>query len=122
MREVVVVGHRGVLGMELTGACDIFALANTVVAEAGRPPAYRVTVASMGGARWRCGAASIWPGQPTWPVCAGPSTPSWSSAGPAPTKRPRTTLRKLGESAELVTTPICSGSTRESRSAPASAP
>ncbi|MDQ1491075.1 MAG: hypothetical protein QOJ23_3589 [Actinomycetota bacterium] len=49
IREVVVVGHRGVLGMELTGACDIFALANIVAEEAGRPPAYRVTVASMGG-------------------------------------------------------------------------
>src|SRR3954463_16014845 len=49
IREVVVVGHRGVLGMELTGACDIFALANTGATEAGRPPAYRVTVASMGG-------------------------------------------------------------------------
>jgi len=49
IREVVVVGHRGVLGMELTGACDIFALANTLAAEAGRPLAYRVTVASMGG-------------------------------------------------------------------------
>ena len=49
IREVVVVGHRGVLGMELTGACDIFALANSVAEEAGRPPAYRVTVASMGG-------------------------------------------------------------------------
>jgi transcriptional regulator GlxA family with amidase domain len=49
IREVVVVGHPGVLGMELTGACDIFNLANSVVAEAGRPPAYRVTVASMGG-------------------------------------------------------------------------
>src|SRR2546423_6227625 len=49
IREVVVVGHRSVLGMELTGACDIFALANTLAAEAGRPPAYRVTVASMGG-------------------------------------------------------------------------
>jgi len=35
--------------MELTGACDIFNLANAVSAEAGRPPAYRVTVASMGG-------------------------------------------------------------------------
>jgi transcriptional regulator GlxA family with amidase domain len=49
MREVVVVGHPGVLGMELTGACDIFALANTVAEEAGHQPAYRVTVASMGG-------------------------------------------------------------------------
>ena len=49
IREVVVVGHPGVLGMELTGACDIFNLANTVLAEAGRPPVYRVTVASMGG-------------------------------------------------------------------------
>ena len=49
IREVVVAGHPGVLGMELTGACDILNLANTVVAEAGRPPAYRVTVASMGG-------------------------------------------------------------------------
>ena len=49
LREIVVVGHPDVLGMELTGACDIFNLANTVVAEAGRPPAYRVTVASMGG-------------------------------------------------------------------------
>jgi transcriptional regulator GlxA family with amidase domain len=49
IREVVVVGHAGVLGMELTGACDIFNLANAVAAEAGRPPAYRVTVASMGG-------------------------------------------------------------------------
>jgi len=49
IREVIVVGHPGVLGMELTGACDIFALANTVAAETGRPPAYRVTVASMGG-------------------------------------------------------------------------
>jgi transcriptional regulator GlxA family with amidase domain len=49
IREVVVVGHRGVLGMELTGACDIFALANLVAEEAGRPAAYRVTVASMGG-------------------------------------------------------------------------
>ena len=49
IREVVVVGHRGVLGMELTGACDIFHLANTVAAEAGRPPAYRVRVATMGG-------------------------------------------------------------------------
>src|SRR5947209_7720738 len=49
IREVVVVGHPGVLGMELTGACDIFALANTVAEQAGRPPAYRITVASMGG-------------------------------------------------------------------------
>ena len=49
IREVVVVGHAGVLGMELTGACDIFSFANTVAAEAGRPAAYRVTVASMGG-------------------------------------------------------------------------
>jgi transcriptional regulator GlxA family with amidase domain len=49
IREVIVVGHPGVLGMELTGACDIFDLANRVAAEAGRPPAYRVTVASMGG-------------------------------------------------------------------------
>jgi transcriptional regulator GlxA family with amidase domain len=49
IREVVVVGHPGVLGMELTGACDIFNLANAVLAEAGRPPSYRVTVASMGG-------------------------------------------------------------------------
>ena len=49
IREVVVVGHPGVLGMELTGACDIFNLANAVAAEAGRQPAYRVTVASMGG-------------------------------------------------------------------------
>ena len=57
IREVVVVGHRGVLGMELTGACDILALANTVVAEAGRPPAYRVTVASMGG-----GQLELWGG------------------------------------------------------------
>src|SRR5947209_12514230 len=57
IREVVVVGHRGVLGMELTGACDILALANTVAAEAGRPPAYRVTVASMGG-----GQLELWGG------------------------------------------------------------
>ncbi len=49
IREVVVVGHPGVLGMELTGACDILDLANTVAAEIGRPPAYRVTVATMGG-------------------------------------------------------------------------
>jgi transcriptional regulator GlxA family with amidase domain len=49
IREVVVVGHPGVLGMELVGACDIFSFANEVAAEAGRPPAYRVTVASMGG-------------------------------------------------------------------------
>lgn len=49
IREVVVVGHEGALGMELTGACDIFALANTVATEAGRPSAYRVTVASKGG-------------------------------------------------------------------------
>ena len=48
IREVVVVGHPGVLGMELTGACDILNLANAVLAEAGRPPAYRVTLASMG--------------------------------------------------------------------------
>jgi len=57
IREVVVVGHPGVLGMELTGACDILALANTVAAEAGRPPAYRVTVASMGG-----GPLELWGG------------------------------------------------------------
>lgn len=57
IREVVVVGHRDVLGMELTGACDIFALANTVAAEAGRPPGYRVTVASMGG-----GPLALWGG------------------------------------------------------------
>jgi transcriptional regulator GlxA family with amidase domain len=49
IREVVVVGHPGVLGMELTGACDIFNLANAVAAEAGRPAEYRVSVASMGG-------------------------------------------------------------------------
>lgn len=49
IREVVVVGHPGVLGMELVGACDIFSFANEVAAEAGGPPAYRVTVASMGG-------------------------------------------------------------------------
>ncbi len=49
IREVVVVGHPGVLGMELLGACDILSFANELVAEAGRPPAYRVTVASMGG-------------------------------------------------------------------------
>src|SRR2546430_17015543 len=57
IREVVVVGHPDVLGMELTGACDIFALANTVATEAGRPPAYRVTVASMGG-----GPLALWGG------------------------------------------------------------
>ena len=49
IREVVVVGHPGVLGMELIGACDIFSFANELAAEAGRPPAYRVTVASKGG-------------------------------------------------------------------------
>ncbi|HKY75505.1 MAG TPA: helix-turn-helix domain-containing protein [Acidimicrobiia bacterium] len=49
IRELVVVGHPGVLGMELTGACDIFSLANAVAVQAGRPPAYRVTVSSMGG-------------------------------------------------------------------------
>ena len=57
IREVVVVGHPGALGMELTGACDIFALANAVAAEAGRPPAYRVAVASMGG-----GPLPLWGG------------------------------------------------------------
>jgi transcriptional regulator GlxA family with amidase domain len=57
IREVVVVGHPGVLGMELNGACDIFGLANTVAAEAGRPPAYRVTVASKGG-----GPLALWGG------------------------------------------------------------
>ena len=57
IREVLVVGHPGVLGMELTGACDILALANTVAVEAGRPPAYRVTVASMGG-----GPLELWGG------------------------------------------------------------
>lgn len=57
LREIVVVGHPDVLGMELTGACDIFTMANALVAEAGRPPAYRVTVASMGG-----GPLGLWGG------------------------------------------------------------
>jgi len=57
IREVVVVGHRGVLGMELTGACDIFAMANALAADAGRRPAYGVTVASMGG-----GPLELWGG------------------------------------------------------------
>ncbi|HEY4409844.1 MAG TPA: helix-turn-helix domain-containing protein [Acidimicrobiia bacterium] len=57
IREVVVVGHEGVLGMELTGACDIFAMANELAAEAGRPPAYRVTVGSTGG-----GPLALWGG------------------------------------------------------------
>ena len=57
IREVVVVGHPDVLGMELTGACDIFAMANALAAEAGRPAAYRVTVASMGG-----GPLALWGG------------------------------------------------------------
>ena len=50
IREVVVVGHRGVLGMELTGACDIFEMANALAVEAGRAVPYRVTVASKGAA------------------------------------------------------------------------
>ncbi|HVW31737.1 MAG TPA: helix-turn-helix domain-containing protein [Acidimicrobiia bacterium] len=57
IREVVVAGHPGVLGMELTGACDIIGLANAVAAEAGRPPPYRLTVASMGG-----GPLELWGG------------------------------------------------------------
>ena len=57
LREIVVVGHPDVLGMELTGACDIFAMANGLAADAGRPPAYRVTVASMGG-----GPLALWGG------------------------------------------------------------
>lgn len=49
VREVVVVGHGGAVGMELTGACEVLELANFWLAEQGRPPAYRVQVVTLDG-------------------------------------------------------------------------
>ena len=48
-REIVVVGHGGAVGMELTGACEVLELANFWLAEQGRPPAYRVQVMTLDG-------------------------------------------------------------------------
>lgn len=48
-REVVIVGHGGAVGLELTGACDVFELANAWLAEQARPPAYRLQVMTLDG-------------------------------------------------------------------------
>jgi transcriptional regulator GlxA family with amidase domain len=49
VREVVVVGHGGAVGMELMSACEVLELANACRAEEGKPPAYRVQVMSLDG-------------------------------------------------------------------------
>jgi transcriptional regulator GlxA family with amidase domain len=49
LREVVVVGHGGAVGMELMGACEVLELANACLIEQGRPPGYRVQVLSLDG-------------------------------------------------------------------------
>jgi transcriptional regulator GlxA family with amidase domain len=49
-RRVVVVGHHGVLGMELLAVRDIFAAASFLGEQRGEPPAYDVVVASEDGA------------------------------------------------------------------------
>ncbi|MEW6475309.1 MAG: GlxA family transcriptional regulator [Actinomycetota bacterium] len=48
-REVVVVGHGGAVGIELTAACEVLELANVWLAEQGRPPAYEVQVMTLDG-------------------------------------------------------------------------
>jgi transcriptional regulator GlxA family with amidase domain len=49
VREVVVVGHGGAIGLELMTACEVLELANLWLAAQGRPPAYRVQVMSLDG-------------------------------------------------------------------------
>ncbi|MGH8973819.1 MAG: GlxA family transcriptional regulator [Acidimicrobiia bacterium] len=49
VRDVVVVGHGGAIGLELMSACEVLELANTWLAEQGNPPAYRVQVMSHDG-------------------------------------------------------------------------
>src|SRR5438309_10304380 len=49
LREVVVVGHGGAVGMELMGACEVLELANACLVEQGKPPGYRVQVLSLDG-------------------------------------------------------------------------
>jgi transcriptional regulator GlxA family with amidase domain len=48
--RVVVVGHPGVLGMELLGVRDMFEIASFLHVQSGEPAAYRVDVASLDGA------------------------------------------------------------------------
>jgi transcriptional regulator GlxA family with amidase domain len=47
--NVVIVGHPGVLGMELVGARDIFEMGNYWLAQEGREPRYSVQLASVDG-------------------------------------------------------------------------
>lgn len=49
VREVVVVGHGGALGLELMSACEVLELANAWLDEQGSPPAYRVRVMTADG-------------------------------------------------------------------------
>jgi transcriptional regulator GlxA family with amidase domain len=48
-REVVVVGHGGVIGLELTGAAEMLEVVNMWLAQAGQPPGYRVRIMSPDG-------------------------------------------------------------------------
>jgi transcriptional regulator GlxA family with amidase domain len=49
VRQVLVVGYDGVLGMELLGARDMFDGASFLSVQAGGPPTYEVRVASLDG-------------------------------------------------------------------------
>jgi transcriptional regulator GlxA family with amidase domain len=49
VRDILIVGHPGVLGMEVLGARDIFEMANYWLAQQGRKPVYRVQLASLDG-------------------------------------------------------------------------
>jgi transcriptional regulator GlxA family with amidase domain len=49
VRDVVVVGHGGALGLELMGACEMLEVVNLWLGQQGRPPAYRVRVTTAEG-------------------------------------------------------------------------
>jgi transcriptional regulator GlxA family with amidase domain len=48
-REVVVVGHGGAIGLELTGAGEMLEVVNMWLTQAGQPPGYRVRIMSPAG-------------------------------------------------------------------------
>lgn len=53
VKEVVIVGHPGVLGVELLGVLDVFELVNLWLADQGRPPGVRTHVTTVGGGQVR---------------------------------------------------------------------
>lgn len=57
MRDIVIVGHEGVLGLEVLGVLDVFEFLDAWLLDHGQPPEYRLHMTTPDG-----GPVSLWGG------------------------------------------------------------